>query len=594
MARACRGLSLLTAATCAPEPPVQPFLDLVPVAVSSVPLTRSSDVALATQTTACIGKSYETRVYCVDRTGNVVGNFGREGDGPGEFNSISYLARGPDGTIGVFDWGLSRMTVFMPDGTWVKVPPLFAPARSFLSTVSGYSVGIPAPSNLWKGPDLRALAKTINLLELDLTTGEVLWTRQDLDYLDDDGCFPIPGMPGASGRWVFKGCSGDLYFLDHRDARSGRLVKSPAYVVEFPNDRDVAAHLEGMRFAGPLPAELLKSYEEEYRARPKGPFLGTETLAYDGKDRLWYATSRDRDNFSYLDVLGRNRLRGHRAHTRPTDGLRHIGVEARGPCRAEARPRRNCGEGDRLVRHRGCGVSGPRAPLIAPQSIRPDRRCRLSLSGFVSSTCVDHMARLTLGGGAEVVRARDQLSISGGDVVTKRAIRLKDLSRPWRVALALSLFLHGCDGESGGSTAAVYDSAGVRIVENRDVEGNRTSSWTVSPEATLHLGGTSATRGAELFSELNGVTRLVGGEVVVLEGSLSELRFFGEDGEHIRTIGGKGEGPGEFGRAVSFSRLAGDSLLVRDNRKSSLVVTVRSGRGEVFCRAGRGRAGLSG
>ena len=79
-------------------------------------------------------------------------------------------------------------------------------------------------------------------------------------------------------------------------------MESPAYVVEFPNDRDVAAYLEGMRFAGPLPAELLKSYEDEYRAQPKGPFLGTETLAYDGKDRLWYATTRDRDNFSYLDV----------------------------------------------------------------------------------------------------------------------------------------------------------------------------------------------------------------------------------------------------------------------------------------------------
>ena len=92
------------------------------------------------------------------------------------------------------------------------------------------------------------------------------------------------------------------------------------------------------------------------------------------------------------------------------------------------------------------------------------------------------------------------------------------------------------------------------------------------------MGGTSATRGAELFSELTGVTRLVGGEVVVLEGSLSELRFFSEDGEHIRTIGGRGEGPGEFGRAVSFIRLAGDSLLVRDNRKSSLVLFAPGGQ----------------
>lgn len=163
-------------------------------------------------------------------------------------------------------------------------------------------------------------------------------------------------------------------------------------------------------------------------------------------------------------------------------------------------------------------------------------------------------------------------------MVTKRAIRLRYLSRPCRVALALSLFLHGCGGESGRSTAAVYDSAGVRIVENRDVEGNRTSRWIVSPEPTLHLGGTSATQEPELFSELNGVTRLVGGEVVVLEGSLSEIRFFSDDGEHIRTIGGTGDGPGEFGNAGSFIRLAGDSLLVRDTRRSSLVLFAPGGK----------------
>lgn len=144
-------------------------------------------------------------------------------------------------------------------------------------------------------------------------------------------------------------------------------------------------------------------------------------------------------------------------------------------------------------------------------------------------------------------------------------------------ALTLSLILPGCGGESGRSLAAVYDSAGVRIVENRDVEGDRTSNWTVSPEAILHLGGTSASEGAELFSELNGVTRLAGGEVVVLEGSLSELRFFSEHGEHIRTIGGMGDGPGEFGEAGSFMRLAGDSLLVRDTRKSSLVLFAPGG-----------------
>ena len=248
---------------------------------------------------------YQKRVYCVGRTGTVVGDFGREGDGPGEFNSVTKLARGPDGTIGVFDWGLSRMTVFMPDGTMVsetKVPSLFTPARSFLSTVSGYSRVTSSLSELSDVSNVLS-GEFIRLHELDVKTGEALWTRQDIEDLDGDGCYPIPGTPGANGRWVFKwSCRGDLYFLDHRDDTNGRLVTSPTYVPEFPNDRDVAAYLEEMRFAGPLPPDLLKSYEDEYRAEPKNPFLGTRTLVFDGNDRLWYATTRDRDNFSYLDV----------------------------------------------------------------------------------------------------------------------------------------------------------------------------------------------------------------------------------------------------------------------------------------------------
>lgn len=102
------------------------------------------------------------------------------------------------------------MTVFTPDGTLVsetRVPPIFTPARSFLSTVSGHSVLIPGPGSNGLGP------KAIKLLELDSKTGDVLWTRHDLEHLEEDGCFPIPGIQGAGEEWVFKwSCSGDLYF----------------------------------------------------------------------------------------------------------------------------------------------------------------------------------------------------------------------------------------------------------------------------------------------------------------------------------------------------------------------------------------------
>lgn len=299
-----RAVSVVVAlAITACAPPVERFIDLAPVAVSSVPLTRSSEVSLADEETVCVVDSYDQRVTCVDRAGSVVGDFGGEGEGPGEFVSATLLARGPGGTVGVFDWGQDRMTVFMPDGTLVsetKTPLLFSPARSFLSTVSGYSVGMsPAP-----GQEPNDLAhKAFTLFEIDANTGEVLWARDDFEYLDEDGCYPRPGALSSDGRWVFKGCRGDLYFLNHRDASPGQLVESPTYVPEFPNDRDVAAYLAGMRgFSGALPGAMLRSYEEEYRARPKRAFLGSRTLAFDGQDRLWYATTRNRDTFSYLDV----------------------------------------------------------------------------------------------------------------------------------------------------------------------------------------------------------------------------------------------------------------------------------------------------
>ena len=67
-------------------------------------------------TTACVIDSYEVRVRCVDRNGDVVGVFGREGEGPGEFGRASALAGGADNTVGVVDNWLGRFSVF---GLWI-------------------------------------------------------------------------------------------------------------------------------------------------------------------------------------------------------------------------------------------------------------------------------------------------------------------------------------------------------------------------------------------------------------------------------------------------------------------------------------------
>ena len=213
---------------------------------------------------------------------------------------------------------------------------LFAPS---LSTVSGHSVAIPAPGDMPKGPTPKALIQGLShLFEVDLKTGEVLWMRQGLEHLGEDDCFLNPGYPGTQW-WDGSSWGGVAVSTSWITGtpRSGRLVKPPVYVPEFPNDRDVAAYLEGMRFAGPVPAELLKSYEEEYRAQPKIPY---QRCRNPGLRRQGPAVVRNLPGSGQLLLpgrLGRNRLCGHRAHTRPPNGIRHPGVDARGPCRAETR-----------------------------------------------------------------------------------------------------------------------------------------------------------------------------------------------------------------------------------------------------------------
>lgn len=82
------------------------------------------------------------------------------------------------------------------------------------------------------------------------------------------------------------------------------MVRSVTYDSEPWNDRDVAAHLDGIAFIGGVspPASAMKKYEEEFRAEARRWFISPDALVFDARDRLWYATTRDRDDFSYLDV----------------------------------------------------------------------------------------------------------------------------------------------------------------------------------------------------------------------------------------------------------------------------------------------------
>ena len=294
-------LILATSVSCAPEQAVESLVRLSPVASIPAPLSTNNNITLVDETTVCVINSYEVRVHCSDRAGSVVGAFGREGEGPGEFLAMGALERGPDGTIGVFDLRAGRMTVFRPDGVRLsetRVPPLFLPAAPFGSVISGYYIALPNDT----------VAGLEVLTDVDLTSGEVLWARDGLHDLIESECGRVsPGRPIPGGGYVFRSCQSELVFIDDRDDVHGTAITAPTYVPELPNERDVDAYREGISSIGrgsgmSVPKSAWEPYLVGFRETPKKWFTGYGALVYDDQERLWTATTRDRDRFSYLDV----------------------------------------------------------------------------------------------------------------------------------------------------------------------------------------------------------------------------------------------------------------------------------------------------
>lgn len=124
------------------------------------------------------------------------------------------------------------------------------------------------------------------------------------------------------------------------------------------------------------------------------------------------------------------------------------------------------------------------------------------------------------------------------------------------LSVPASLLLAGC-GEGGGagtSEVMVQDSAGVLIVTHpAEVE---------APEWVADMAGRVVFPG-ELF-QVPGAAALSDSTFIVADGGSRTLRRFGPGGEPLATVGGQGEGPGEF-QAINLAvPHPGDSLLTFD------------------------------
>jgi hypothetical protein len=142
---------------------------------------------------------------------------------------------------------------------------------------------------------------------------------------------------------------------------------------------------------------------------------------------------------------------------------------------------------------------------------------------------------------------------------------------PTRLALLLSVLpvlLAAC-GDASRTTASpsfVRDSAGIRIVENAAPVWSAESSWRLSDAPLLDIGrleGPDATQ----FFQVSAGARLSDGSFVLGSFGSHDLRRFTADGEHLWTVGGEGEGPGEFLGLMQVAAGPGDTILTYDFRQ---------------------------
>jgi len=269
---------------------------LVPFAEVPAPLSDNHDVALVSRETACVTESFEHRVVCTTRDGATVGAFGRRGEGPGEFLSPR-IVRQSHGRVATWDVRLGRVSVFEPDGTAVSEFPLSG--RFYVNGVS--AMGVHGAEGFGPGTDGPLIENQVR----DAATGEIVWQRSIYETADTECGSAGSGMAHPGGGLVFWACQGELVFLGDLDAEAAEVVMSPTYAAELPNQRDIDTYLDDMaKMAGTMfmPRSAMEPYAAAFRETPKKLFHVPRTFNADGQGRLWVATTRDRDAFSYFDI----------------------------------------------------------------------------------------------------------------------------------------------------------------------------------------------------------------------------------------------------------------------------------------------------
>jgi hypothetical protein len=139
-------------------------------------------------------------------------------------------------------------------------------------------------------------------------------------------------------------------------------------------------------------------------------------------------------------------------------------------------------------------------------------------------------------------------------------------SRRFLVVIGSAVSLIACGGSGdNANTFAASDSAGVEIAVSSGPAWVQSIGWNVDPAPELEIG---VEEGEEpyMLSRVFDALRLPDGRILVGNSSTSEIRVFDREGKFVKSVGRKGNGPGEFGElsSVRFWRLQDGTLLGYD------------------------------
>ena len=110
------------------------------------------------------------------------------------------------------------------------------------------------------------------------------------------------------------------------------------------------------------------------------------------------------------------------------------------------------------------------------------------------------------------------------------------------------------------ATGAVPADARAQVV----VENTLASAWTATPEWTLDEDLRIWGPPDGYLGNVDAVAADSRGNIYILDGTTQEIQVFDATGGFLRTLGGRGQGPGEFREALGPAIARGDTLLVAD------------------------------